>query len=306
MNKLPAAAPSGEFIKNSTISLYTRPMRAILMTAAMALTTATLSPLALAADRDVLRVCADPNNLPFSNKGREGFENRLANILAEDLGVPVEYAWFPQRMGFIRNTLRSQDPLTGAYKCDLVMGVPHGFERTITTKPYYRSTYALVYVKGRGLDKLQASEDLLGLDDTEKQALRIGVFEKTPGAAWLAKHGMDRQMIAYPTLSGDPAAYPGEIIEKELASGTLDAAIVWGPIAGFFAKQAEDVEMALVPLRSEPGARFDFAISMGVRFGEGDWKREVEAMLDRNYEKIQALLHEYNVPLVSEGGVPLT
>ena len=279
-------------------------MVAILVTAAMALT-ATLSPLTLAADRDALRVCADPNNLPFSNQNREGFENRLADILAEDLGVPVEYAWFPQRMGFIRNTLRSQDPLTGAYKCDLVMGVPHGFERTITTKPYYRSTYALVYVKGRGLDQVQAGKDLLDLEDTDKQALRIGVFEKTPGAAWLAKHGMDRQMIAYPTLSGDPAAYPGEIIEKELASGTIDAAIVWGPIAGFFAKQAENREVVLVPLPSEPGARFDFAISMGVRFGEGDWKRELETLLDRNSDKIQALLHEYNVPLVSEGGVPL-
>ena len=261
---------------------------------------------ALASERDALRVCADPNNLPFSNEDQKGFENRIAEILADDLGIPVEYTWFPQRMGFIRNTLRSKNASTGGYKCDLVIGVPAGFERTITTRAYYRSTYALVYVNGRGLDDVRTAEDFQGLDESRKQKLRVGVFEKTPGTTWLAKHGMRQQIVPYQTLSGDPSVYPGEVIEKDLTEGKLDAVIAWGPIVGFFAKQAEDLDMTIIPLTSEPGVQFDFAIAMGVRFGDGDWKRELETLLDRNATRIETVLREYNVPLVSDKGAVLT
>lgn len=251
----------------------------------------------LSADRDAFRVCADPNNLPFSNKQGEGLENRLAEIWAKDLGVPLEYTWFPQRMGFIRNTLRAVDPQTGQHKCDVVMGIVQGYELLMTTKPYYRSTYALVYVKGRSLDAVRTAADLINMDPERRQKLLIGTYAETPGAVWLARHGMTDQMIAYPVMSGDPAVYPGEIIETQLFGGQIDAAIVWGPIAGFFARRADDVDVELILLESEPGIQFDFAISAGVRYGEGEAKREIDALIDRTGEEITALLEAYHVPL---------
>jgi ABC-type amino acid transport substrate-binding protein len=182
------------------------------------------------------------------------------------------------------------------------MGVPDGYELAVTTKPYYRSTYALVYVKGRGLDDIQTGTDLINLDPARKQSLRVGVFERTPAAQWLARHGDFDETKSYVTMSGDPAVYPGELVEKELMGDKIDAAILWGPIAGYFAKQAKDVEMRVIPLRSEPGIRFDFAISAAVRFGDGDWKKEIQGALDRKADAIKALLKEYSVPLVSEDG----
>ena len=131
------------------------------------------------ADR-VLRVCQDPNNLPFSNRAGEGFENKIAELLARELGWKLEYTWFPQRMGFIRNTLRRRDPNSNRFACDLVMGVPVGFELASTTKPYYRSTYALAYVKGKGLDSVTAPGSLLRLEPAKLKSLKLGVFGQSP------------------------------------------------------------------------------------------------------------------------------
>jgi hypothetical protein len=225
----------------------------------------------IAEQQEVFRVCADPNNLPFSNQAQGGFENRLADLLAADLGMPVEYTWFPQRMGFIRNTLKAREPTRDGYKCDVIMGVPHHYDRAITTAPYYRSTYALVYVKGRGLDDVKKVDDLLGFDDARKQGLRIGVFERAPAAQLLAQYDYFDQMVSYLTMSGDPAAY---------------------------AKHAEDVEMIVIPLQSRPGIRFDFAISAGVRHGDGERREKIQGALDRNAGAIKVLLEEYNVPLL--------
>ncbi|MDH3900965.1 MAG: quinoprotein dehydrogenase-associated putative ABC transporter substrate-binding protein [Gammaproteobacteria bacterium] len=252
----------------------------------------------IAEEQQAFRVCADPNNLPFSNEARDGFENRLADLLARDFGMPVEYTWFPQRMGFIRNTLKATEPTRGGYKCDVIMGVPHRYDRAITTEPYYRSTYALVYVKGRELDDVKDVADLLGFDGERKQELRIGVFERTPAAQLLAQHDYFDQIVAYQTMSGDPAAYPGEIVEKELVAGKIDAAILWGPIAGYFAKNAKDVEMVVIPVQSRPGMRFDFSISAAVRHGDGERRDKIQDALDRNADAIKALLEEYNVPLL--------
>lgn len=257
-----------------------------------------LSSITLAEQREALRVCADPNSLPFSHKNGEGFENRIADILAADLGIPVEYTFFPQRRGFIRSTLRAEHPTRPGYKCDLVMGVPAGFELAITTKPYYRSTYALVYVKGRNLDAVATPQDLINLDPELRDQLRIGIFEQTPAALWLARNGMTLQMVAYPTMAGDPDEYPGILIEEELVQNKLDAVILWGPIGGYFAKRITAVDIAVIPLQSEAGIRFDFAISMAVRFGEGEWKNQLEALIDRNADKIDAVFQEYNTPLL--------
>lgn len=259
----------------------------------------TLQP-ALALEREAFRVCADPNNLPFSHRNLQGFENKLADLWAERLGLKVEYTWFPQRIGFVRNTLRSKNE-HDEYKCDVVMGVVQGYDQLQTTKPYYRSTYALVYVKGRGLDDVRSGEDFLNLDAERKARLRIGAFDRTPGTAWLARHGMLRQMVPYPAMSGDPADYPGEILERALAGGEVDAAIIWGPIAGFFAGKVEQVDMVVIPLQSEPGVKFDFAISAGVRRGEDEAKARLEQLMEETSGEIRALLESYNVPLLESG-----
>lgn len=258
---------------------------------------AVLPSAAFAVPREALRVCADPNNLPFSHKNLQGFENKLADLWSKRLGLRLEYTWFPQRIGFVRNTLRFKNE-HNEYKCDVVMGVAQGYELLMTTKPYYRSTYALVYVKGRGLDDVQSGSDFLNLDGERKARLRIGAFDKTPGPAWLSRHGMLEQMVPYQAMSGDPEDYPGEILEQALVEEEIDTAIIWGPIAGYFAKQAEQVEMVVIPLESEPGVKFDFQISAGVRRGEDDAKLELERLMDETSGQIRALLESYNVPLL--------
>jgi quinoprotein dehydrogenase-associated probable ABC transporter substrate-binding protein len=281
--------------------------RALAAAGAALVFTATLaaSHPVVAAERSAFRVCADPNYLPYSNRAGEGFENRIAAVLAEELGLPLEFTWFPQRMGFIRNTLRAERE-GGGYKCDVVMGVPDDFELTITTRPYYRSTYALVYVKGRGLDDVESIDDLLNLEPARLAKVRFGMAERNPGTVWLAAHNMlDQLVIAYASQLGDPGVQPGELEQRDLIEGRIDATIMWGPIAGHFAKSSKDVPVKMIPMRSEPGLKLDFAISAGVRFGEGKWKNEIEALLTRNAARIEKLLREFNVPLVSEGGAPM-
>ena len=252
--------------------------------------------------RTALRVCADPNFAPFSTREQHGFENKIAAILAEELQLPVEYEWFPQRMGFIRNTLRAEREGEQGYKCDLVMGVPDRFELAITTDPYYRSTYALVYKKGNGLDNIKQGQDIIDLDPSQRNKLRIGMTERSPGTLWLAKYAMHEQIIPYIAQSGDPGEFPGEPILNDLLAGDLDAAIVWGPTAGYFTSKTGDSSLISIPLESEPGVKFDFAISAGVRFGEKEWKEKIDALLKKNATRISALLSQYGVPLVNDDG----
>ena len=252
------------------------------------------------ADR-VLRVCDDPNNLPFSNRAGEGFQNKIAELLAAELGWKLEYTWFPQRMGFIRNTLRARDPDSNRFKCDLVLGLPAGFELASTTKPYYRSSYALVYVKGNGLDGVKTPADLVALEPAKLRALKLGVVGQTPPADWLLKHHLFERVVPYQRQSGDPERYPGELVEKDLAAGKVDVAFVWGPIAGYFAK-ASRTGMAVVPFEPAPDIQFDFQIAMGVRFGERAWKERIEQLLEANRTRIQAILTAYGVPQLDERG----
>ncbi len=253
-------------------------------------------------DDGVLRVCADPQSLPLSNRKQEGYENKIAELLAKDLGWKLEYTWFPQRMGFIRNTLRAKDPASERFKCDLVIGVPVGFELASTTKAYFRSTYALAYVKGRGLDSVKAPEDLLKLPPATLGKLKFGVFGQTPPTDWLLRHKLFDQAVSYQRQSGDPEAYPGEIIEKDLSAGRIDVAFAWGPIAGYFAKMAPKGNIQVVPFKPEPEIKFDYAMAMGVRFGEKDWKAKVEQLVEKNRPQIQAILASYGAPLLDEQG----
>jgi mxaJ protein len=248
-------------------------------------------------ERKALKVCQDPNNLPFSNEGGQGFENKIAELFGRDLGLPVTYFSFPNRMAFIRNTLRYKLP-NDDYPCDIVMGVPSGFDQVSATKPYYRSTYALVFAKGKRLDGLKSSDDLLALPKDTLSTLRIGLYDKSPASEWLARHDLVDLGVPYRIMNADPAQYPGQIIERDLEDGKIDAAIVWGPIAGYFAQRAHSPELAVVPMKSEPGLTFDFAMAMGVRYGEPEWKKQVDALLVKDRPEIRAILRDYGVPLV--------
>jgi len=258
---------------------------------------------AIAQEQGTLRVCQDPNNLPFSNLRGEGFENRIAELFASKLGWKLEYFSFPQRMGFIRNTLRFKLP-GEQYPCDIVMGVPAQYDQVSPTRPYYHSTYALVFPRDGKLSGVKSASDFLALPAEKLQGLRIGVYDRSPASDWLAKHGLVDQGVPYRILNADPDFYPGELIEKDLAAGRIDAAVVWGPIAGYFARPGPGNKPALsvVPLASEPGVKLDYEIAMGVRRGEPDWKNTVERLLAENQKEIDAILREYSVPLLERSG----
>jgi quinoprotein dehydrogenase-associated probable ABC transporter substrate-binding protein len=253
--------------------------------------------------RKALKVCQDPNNLPFSNVKGEGIENRIAELFAKELGLPLEYYSFPQRMAFIRNTLRFKLPGED-YPCDVVLGVPAGFDQVSATKPYYRSTYAMVVARGGPLNGVNSVADLLALPRATLNTLRIGVYDRSPASQWLATHELTDQGKPYAMMNADPAQYPGEIIEHELAAGKLDAAIVWGPIAGFYARRVKSPELAVLPMASEPGVKFDYSMAMGVRYGEPKWKAQIEGLIEKNRPQLTAILRDYGVPLLDPAAQP--
>jgi quinoprotein dehydrogenase-associated probable ABC transporter substrate-binding protein len=246
-------------------------------------------------------VCADPNNLPFSNNKREGFENKIAELFAKELGLPVEYTWYPQRMGFLRNTLRARLE-GGGYRCDIIMGVPFNWGQTATTMPYYRSTWVMIYVKGRGLDNVKTPQDILKLPNL--QSLKFGLFGGSPPADWVLKYNLMEQMVPYRLQTGAIEDYTGKVIIEDLLPGNIDVLFIWGPIAGYFAKQHP--ELALVSMQSENeknkdrDVAFDFPISMGMRQPDKEWKEQINKLIEQNQDKINAILTDYGVPLVKE------
>jgi quinoprotein dehydrogenase-associated probable ABC transporter substrate-binding protein len=250
----------------------------------------------------VLRVCQDPNNLPFSNRAQAGFENRIAALFAQELGWKLEHTWFPQRIGFIRNTLRAKVENSERYKCDLVTGVPAGFELAATTHPYYRSSYALAYVKGKGLDGVHGLDDLIALKPEQRAKLRIGAFSASPVTEWLVQNKLMEQVDWYQMQSGDAEQYPGQIIERDLASGKIDVAFVWGPIAGYFARNTRAAPIVAVPLASRPGMKLDYDIAMAVRHGDKEFRQRIDQLIDANRGKISAILEEYGVPQLDQQG----
>ncbi len=250
------------------------------------------------------RVCEDPNNLPFSSQAQEGIENRIAKILAGAMNLPLEHFWYPQRVNFVRNTLRYKLPGDAEFRCDVMMGVPAGFDQVATTRPYYHSTYALVYVNGRKLDGVGTGADFITRASAAKDSITIGLYDRSPATQWVTRHRLNEQSIPYRILNADPEHYPGQIIEKDLMAGKIDAAIVWGPIAGFFAKRAAAPGLTVIPLQSEPGVKFDFGMAVGVRHGEPAWRDAIQAQLDARAPEIEAVLREFGVPLVDETGKP--
>jgi len=242
--------------------------------------------------KPALRVCADPNNLPFSNDRREGFENRLAEMLADDIGARVEYTWWAQRRGFVRNTL-------GQGTCDLIMGVPAGFELARTSRPYYRSSYVFVSRADRGLD-------LSSLDDPRLRTFKVGVqmigddFANTPPAHALSARGLIRNIVGYSVLDDYSKPNPPAHVMAAVAAGEVDAAVVWGPLAGYFARR-EPVPLTLAPVTPEmdsPSLPFVFDISMAVRRGDADRLGMLNEFITRRRADIDRVLDQFGVPRV--------
>jgi quinoprotein dehydrogenase-associated probable ABC transporter substrate-binding protein len=251
----------------------------------------------------VLKVCADPSNLPLSNSKGEGYENKIAEALAHDLNLRVEYTFFPQRIGFVRNTLRSKDEQSHEFKCDLIVGVPNGYELTATTQPYMHSTYALIFAARSDLDGLRTAEELLQLPRPKLDSLRIGYFTKSPGADWLLKNGLIDHGVSYSHQNGDVDESPARTIGRDLAAGKIDAAILWGPIAGMLVEQRAAVpQWRAVPFEPDPAIRFDYEISMGLRNGEKEWKDTLDAWIAAHHPQIDSILMSYQVPLVGPTG----
>jgi mxaJ protein len=251
----------------------------------------------------VLRVCADPNNLPFSNERGEGFENKIAELIARDMSARVEYTWWAQRRGFFRSTLK-------AGLCDLVTGVPSGFEMALTTSPYYRSTYVFVYRKASGLD-------VRSFDDPVLRRVKIGVqmigddFSNAPPAHALANRHIIENVRGY-TVYGDYSKPnpPADIIAA-VARGEVDVAVAWGPLAGYFAPR-QKASLALVPVSPQvdrPFLPFVYDIAMGVRRGDNAFRDEIEDVLERRRDEIERILDDYGVPRVGasvpEGATPV-
>jgi mxaJ protein len=242
--------------------------------------------------REELRVCADPNNLPFSNAAGEGFENRLVELVAADLGADVRYTWWAQRRGNVRETLK-------AGRCDVIPGVGAGLEMLATTRPYYNSTYVAVTRSDRDLA-------IGSFDDPRLRTLRIGVqmigddFANTPPAHALARRGLVGNVRGYMVYGDYGRAAPQAEIVRAVAAGEVDVAFVWGPVAGYFARR-QPVPLRLTPL--PPADRradmpMAFAVAMGVRRGDAELKARLERSLRRREPEVARLLATYDVPVV--------
>src|SRR5262245_15283413 len=235
-----------------------------------------------------LRVCADPASLPFSNDKGEGFENKIAEIVAAELKVPVEYTWFPQATGFVRNTLFAK-------RCDVVMGYAQGDELVLNTNAYYRSVYALVYRKGAGLDGVDR------LADERLKDKRIGVIAGTPPATTMAALGLIEHARPYRLMvDRRHEEAPGEVMVRDIRAGDIDAGILWGPMAAHFAANGGE-RLVVVPLLKETaGPRMAYRITFGVRHLDDEWKRQLNALIARLQSKFDTVLLQYGVPLLDE------
>jgi mxaJ protein len=238
-------------------------------------------------DAKQLRVCGDPSNLPFSNEKLEGLENKIADVVAKDLGLTVAYTWWPHQRGVVKRVLNTK-------RCDVMLGIPKGYDPVLWTKPYYRTGYVLAYRKGRGLK-------LRSLDDPALKTLKIGVQVNTPPHDALGQRGIADNVVGYQLMfdsNFNPDEYPGKVVE-DLVAGTIDVALVWGPIAGYFAKKkGAPIEIVLLESKPDGAERFAFDISMGVRKADKELKGKLEGALARRHDEITHILEDFGVPLL--------
>jgi len=244
-------------------------------------------------DPKVLRVCADPRDLPFSNEAGEGFENKIAELLAQKLGKTLAYEFYPGATGFVRNTLN-------AHRCDVIMGMPQGDDIVQGTNPYYRTTYSLVSRQGSGLENVDSLEDPL------LQNKRIGIVAGTPPATNLAVNGLLGNIKSYPLVVDTRVDAPTSTMMGDLEGDRIDVAILWGPIAGYLAKNAK-IPVKVTPLVKETsGQRMIYRIGMGVRHSDQEWKRLLNKLIAENQAEITHILTTYGVPLLDENNARLT
>lgn len=239
-------------------------------------------------DPKVFRVCADPRSLPFSNEAHEGFEDKLADLFAEKLGKTVSYTYYPRAIGFVRNTLN-------ALKCDVVIGDAQGDDLVQTTHPYYHAFYALVVRPGSDLGTVEL------LDDPRLKGKRIGVVAGTPPATIMARNGLMADARPFPLMVDTRSDAPSKDMIDEIVAGKIDAGVMWGPIGGYYAKNATP-PLTVIPLVHEHGAPMDFRIAMGVRHSDQDWKRTLNRLIGENQDEINKILIAYGVPIVDEEG----
>jgi quinoprotein dehydrogenase-associated probable ABC transporter substrate-binding protein len=243
-------------------------------------------------DPKVLRVCADPRNLPFSNAKGEGFENKLAEFFAEKLQKKLDYMYFPQATGFVRMTL-------AAHRCDVIMGFPQGDDVVQGTNPYYRTAYALIAKPGNGLDGVAT------LGDERLKGKHIGIVAGTPPATNMAANGLMMNVKSYPLMIDTRVDSSAEAMIKDLASGEIDAGILWGPMAGFYAKRANP-PLRVTPLVKETtGPQLVYRIGMGVRPADQNWKRQLNRLIQQNQPAIDRILLDFGVPLLDENDRPI-
>ena len=244
-------------------------------------------------DPKVFRVCSDANNMPFSNASGEGFENKIAELLAAKLGKSIGYTWYPNSIGFVRNTL-------GARKCDIIMGMPEGSELALLTNPYYATAYALVFKPGAGLDGVTS------LSDPRLKDKRIGIVAGTPPSDAMIANGLMPLAKPYPLAVDTRVDSSPQAMMKDLNAGAIDAGVLWGPIAGYYAMRANP-KLDLVLLTQEPqGPRMSFRIAMAVRRQDKEFKRLLDRLIQENQPEIDAILLSYGVPLLDAQNRPIT
>jgi len=249
-----------------------------------------LASAGLANAAPVLRVCADPDNMPFSNDKGEGFENKLAELIAERLGSDLEYTWFAENTSYLPNTIG-----TGA--CDLVMGYAQGTDLIEDTNPYYHTSYVLITREDD-----EALKGVESLSDPRLKQKRIGIFARTPPASILAMHGLTSHAKPFENTTGESQAQAAKAMIKEIAAGELDAGLLWGPVGGYYAQRAE-VPLRVTPLVKESaGPTTFYGITMGVRPNEPQFKHEINKVLADNQQDINVILQGYNVPLLDREG----
>lgn len=238
-------------------------------------------------DPKVMRVCADPSNLPFSNEKGEGVENKLAELFAAKLNKKLDYVYFPQATGFVRMTL-------AAHRCDIIMGFPQGDDLVQNTNPYYRSVYALVAKPGSDLASVES------LADPRLKGKHLGVVAGTPPASSMSTNGLMSNAKPYPLIVDTRIESSAAAMVKDIGSGAIDAGVLWGPMAGYYAKQS-DPPLRVTPLLKELGGlRMSFRIGMGVRPSDQNWKRQLNRLIQENQTEINRILLDYGVPLLDD------
>ena len=244
-------------------------------------------------DPKVLRVCADPRNMPFSNEKGEGFENKIAELFAEKLQKKLDYTYYPGATGFVRNTL-------GAHRCDVILGFPQGDDLAQGTNPYYRTAYAIITKQGSGL------EDVTALDDPRLKDKHIGIVAGTPPATDMAVDGLMANAKPYPLMIDTRVDSSAEAMVNDLTSGTIDAGVLWGPMAGFYARKASPALHVTPLVKEKTGPKLVYRVGMGVRPADQNWKRQLNRLIQENQGAINKILLDFGVPLLDESDQPIS